>query len=147
MTTPGLKDRPRLRSALLTVTLTLPATAAARAGDESLFVPTGNVVGVFWALVAVFVVRVRWRARLLALALASAGIALPYLLPDGWLAPWLPSSPRAAFMLGFLPPLAAAGLVLTVARWREGVSFSGSRATGPPRPGPAPAARRTPPAR
>jgi hypothetical protein len=87
-------------------------------GDESLFVPTGNVVAIFWVLIAVFVVRTGWRTRALAILLALVAVALPHLMPSGWLA-WLPDDPRAAFMLGFLPPLGTAALVLRLGRLRE----------------------------
>ena len=58
-------------------------------GDASLYVPTGNVVGIFWALVAAFVARTGWNTRVLALGLAAVAVALPYLAPGAWLEAWL----------------------------------------------------------
>lgn len=95
-------------------------------GDADLFIPTGNVVGIFWTIVAVFVARVGWRTRALALGLAGVAVALPHLAPDAWLATWPSEWPRAAFLLGFAPPLSVAALVLLVAR---------RRATAEPRTG------------
>lgn len=86
--------------------------------DPTLFVPTGNVVGVFWVFVMVFVVKATARARALAIALACAAAILPQLAPEGWMAAWPSSYPRAAFLLGFAPPLLAAGAVLLVERGR-----------------------------
>ncbi len=88
--------------------------------DPTLFVPTGNVVGVFWVFVMVFVLKASVRARALAIALACAAAILPQLVPDAWMAGWPSSYPRAAFMLGFLPPLLAAGTVLLLERRRGG---------------------------
>jgi hypothetical protein len=104
------------RAAAVGLTL-LPALAAA-GGDETLFVPTGNVVGIFWVFVAVFVVRTTTRIRALAIALAAFAAILPHLAPDAWMESWPGSYPRAAFMLGFVPPLGVAALVLWLARRR-----------------------------
>lgn len=87
-------------------------------GDADLFIPTGNVVGIFWAIVATFVARTGWRTRALALGLAGVAVALPHLGPDAWLATWPSEWPRAAFLVGFAPPLGVAALVLFVARRR-----------------------------
>jgi hypothetical protein len=88
-------------------------------GDESLFVPTGNVVGIFLVLVGAGVFADRWRTRLAAIAPALVAAFLPHLAPDAWLAPWLAESPRAAFFLGFAPPLAVAGAILYLSRERR----------------------------
>lgn len=94
-------------------------------GDADLFIPTGSVVGIFWSLVAAFVARTGWKTRALALGLAGVAVALPHLvLPDAWLATWPSEWPRAAFLLGFAPPLGVAWLVLRLAR---------RKATEPPR--------------
>ena len=111
-------SRPRHRGALAAaVALSLPAAAAAR--DESLFVPTGTVVGMFWVLVMVFVVRASLRARALAIALACAAALLVQIAPEAWMDSWPSTHPRAAFLLGFAPPLVAAALVLSLSRRRE----------------------------
>ena len=82
--------------------------------DPTLVVPTGNVVSVFFILVAAFVAGEGWRARLAAIGAGILGIAASALLPTGWLV----ESPRAAFLVGFAPPVAAAAAVLWVARRR-----------------------------
>jgi hypothetical protein len=88
---------------------------AGAAFDPTLVVPTGNVVGAFFVLVATFVTRVGWRTRLLALVLALAATVLPHLLPDAA----LPEEPRLAFLLGFVPPVAAAAFVVWLRKRRE----------------------------
>lgn len=113
----NLRVRLARRAAPLVAALALPVSAAAQ-GDESLFVPTGNVVGMFWVFVTVFVVKATARVRALAIMLASAAAILPHLAPEPWLASWPGDYPRAAFMLGFLPPLCAAAAVLLIDRRR-----------------------------
>jgi hypothetical protein len=73
----------------------------------------------FWVLVMVFVVRARLRTRALAIALACAAALLVQIAPEAWMGSWPSSHPRAAFLLGFAPPLAAAALVLYLGRRRE----------------------------
>jgi len=94
--------------------------------DPSLVVPTGNVVSVFFVLVAAFVAGQGWRTRLLALAAGIAGIVASTFVPVAWMA----ESPRAAFLAGFAPPIAAAALVLWIRR-RDAAG-----ATPSPRPPP-----------
>jgi len=96
----------------------LPALVAAAQGDESLFVPTGTVVGMFWVIVTAFVARVSIRIRALAIGLACVVASLPYLAPERCMAGWPGDYPRAAFMLGFTPPLAVAAIVILVDRLR-----------------------------
>jgi hypothetical protein len=97
--------------------ITLPSLAAAR--DESLFVPTGSVVGMFWVLVMVFVVRATVRIRALAIALGCAAAILVQLASDRWMDSWPSTHPRAAFLVGLAPPLGVAALVLSLSRRRE----------------------------
>jgi hypothetical protein len=80
--------------------------------DPSLVVPTGNVVSMFFVFAAAFVLPRRASTRALAIFLAVAAAMLASYLPVASLADW----PRAAFLLGFLPPLGAAGVVLWVRR-------------------------------
>lgn len=95
----------------------MPSLAVAQA-DATLFVPTGNVVGIFWVFVMVFVVRATARIRALAIALASAAAIGVQFAPEAWMASWPATHPRAAFMLGFAPPLGVAALVLWLGRRR-----------------------------
>lgn len=115
MTDSGREDRLSRRAVVLAAALPV----AAAAGDSSLYVPAGNVVGIFWALVATFVVGAGWRTRSLALASALLAAALPHFAPEAWMEAWPSAWPRAAFLLGLAPPLAAVALVLWVGRARE----------------------------
>ncbi len=118
----------RLNRAMASVLLAaLPALSSAAQGDETLFVPTGTVVGMFWVIVSAFVARVTIRIRALAIGTACVAASLPYLVPDAWMADWPGRFPRAAFMLGFTPPLAVTAIVILVDRLRAG------RGIAPPR--------------
>ncbi len=111
------QDRLARRAAALAA-VALPVVTAAAQGDESLFVPTGTVVGMFWVLVTAFVARTTIRIRALGIGVACLVASLPYLVPDRWMADWPGRFPRAAFMLGFAPPLAATAIVILVDRLR-----------------------------
>jgi hypothetical protein len=80
--------------------------------DPSLVVPTGNVVSMFFVFAAAFVLPRRASTRALSILLAVAAALLASFVPVAPLAEW----PRAAFLLGFVPPLGAAGVVLWLRR-------------------------------
>ncbi len=80
--------------------------------DPTLIVPTGNVVSMFFVFASAFVYRERLSTRALAVAVGVAAALLTSTLPTSWMGDW----PRVAFLVGFVPPLALAAVVLRLRR-------------------------------
>jgi hypothetical protein len=88
-------------------------------GQQVLFMPVGNMAAIVVVLVMAVRAKVDWQSRVLSVVLAAAVVFPPYFLTNQYFPWWLTSSELGCFVLGFVPPVAAAGLLLGWRGWMK----------------------------
>lgn len=113
---PAWAKRPPIDTIFMLMLFATPAIAFA--SDAALIVvPTLNLIATAIVGLMSLSMRVRWRARILAIIAAMAAAGIVWFIPnawlptDAWLGPFL-------MLAAFLPPLLVGGLVIGLSRRR-----------------------------
>lgn len=101
--------RPRRVAA---VALACAPAAALAHGQQILLMPVGNPVALAAVVAMALGTKASWAARLTTVLLALAVAVPPYFSTNEHLPWWVTSSEVGCFLLGLIPPLVAAALVL-----------------------------------